>query len=150
MRTVTVRQACSAPVELVWQIATDIEHHPDAIPGITKSEVLTDGDFGVGTRWRETRTMYGKEASEEMTITAVEDGRSYTAHAESRGMRYTTTWEFLPTEGGTEIVMTFGGEAVTTVAKLLSTVMGFMTGSVAKTMQQDMADLAAAAEARAA
>lgn len=150
MQSVTVRQPCSAPVDLVWRIAIDLEHASDAIPGIMRTELLTDGPFGVGTRWRETRKMYGKEASEEMTITAVEPGRSYTAEAESNGMHYTTTWQFLPSDGGTEIVMTFGGEATNMLMTVLSKLTGWMSGSVGKMMQRDMADLAATAEARAA
>ena len=146
MRTVTIRQPCAAPVDVVWNLATDLEHLPEAIPGISGTEILSDGDFGVGTRWKETRTMLGRQASEVMTITAIEQGRSYTAEAESSGMHYVTTWEFAPTERGTEIVMRFGGEATGTLTKVMSTVMGFMAGSVRKTMARDMADLAATAE----
>lgn len=149
MTTVTVRQPCSAPVETVWAVATDLANAPAAISGISTTEVLSSGDFGVGTRWKETRRMYGRDASETMTITAVEPGRSYTAEAASSGMRYVTTWEFAPVEGGSEITMTFSGEPVGTLGKMLSRVMGFMNRSVEKAMRQDMADLAAYAERRA-
>jgi carbon monoxide dehydrogenase subunit G len=135
-------------VDVVWDVATDLEHAPEFIPGISGTEVLTDGGFGVGTRWKETRTMLGRQASEVMTITALEPGRSYTAEASSSGMHYVTRWEFIPVEGGSEIVMSFGGEATGTLAKVMSKAMGFMVGSVQKTMQRDMAELAASAERR--
>lgn len=148
MRQVTVRQSCAAPVETVWEVATDLAHASSAIDGITSTQVLTDGPFGVGTRWRETRTMFGREATEEMEISAVDPGRSYTALAESSGMRYTTTWDLVPTDGGTEIVMQFSGEPTSRVSRLLSPLTGLMASSVEKAMRADMADLARAAESR--
>jgi len=149
MKTVTVHQPCTAPVDVVWAVATDLANVPDAIGGISSTEVHTDGEFGVGTRWTETRVMYGKQASETMTIIDVEPGRSYTAEAESSGMRYVTSWQITPRAEGSEIVMTFGGEPTGTVGRVMSKAMAFMTRSVEKAMRQDMADLAAAAERRA-
>lgn len=149
MRTVTVRQRCSAPADLLWDMATDLEHASSVIPDITRTEVLTDQPFGVGTRWRETRTMMGRAATEEMTITAVHPGRSYTAQAESSGMRYLTTWQIDPTEDGSQITMTFSGEPVTTLARLAGPVLGLMARSVESAMRKDMAALAQAAEQRA-
>jgi hypothetical protein len=148
MRQVTVRQPCSAPVETVWQVATDLAHASSAIEGIRSTQLLTDGPFGVGTRWRETRTMFGREATEEMEITAVDPGRSYTALAESSGMRYTTTWELVPAGDGTEIVMRFSGEPINRLSRLMSPLTGLMASSVEKAMRTDMADLARAAESR--
>jgi uncharacterized membrane protein len=148
MKTVTIHQPCAAPVEVVWAVATDLANLPAAIDGITGTEVHTDGEFRVGTRWTETRTMFGRQASETMTITAVEPGRSHTAEAESSGMRYTTTWQFAATEDGSEIVMIFGGQPTGTLGKVMSPAMGLMTRSVEKAMRQDMADLATYAESR--
>jgi hypothetical protein len=148
MRQVTVRQSCAAPVETVWEVATDLAHASSAIDGITSTQVLTEGQFGVGTRWRETRTMFGREATEEMEITAVDPGRSYTALAESSGMRYTTTWELVPAGDGTEIVMRFSGEPTSLISRVLSPLTGLMASSVEKAMRADMADLARAAESR--
>lgn len=151
MTTVTIRQRCSAPADVVWAVATDLANAPAAMTGITSTELLTDGPFGVGTRWRETRTMLGRQASETMTITAVEQGRCYTAEAESSGMRYVTTWHINAAGDGSEIVMTFGGKPTGALGKLLSSrvmrpALGRMTSSAEKAMRQDMADLAAYAE----
>lgn len=149
MRTVTVEQPCSAPADLLWHIATDLEHVSSVIPDITGTQVLTEQPFGVGTRWRETRTMMGRAATEEMTITAVDPGRSYTAEAQSSGMRYLTTWRIDPTDDGSRITMTFGGEPATRLARLAGPVMALMARSVESAMRKDMAALARAAEQRA-
>ena len=148
MRPVIVRQACSAPVDVLWDVATDLANASTNTSGITRTEVLAGEQFGVGTRWRETRRMLGREASETMEITAVEPGRSYTAEAHSSGMHYVTRWEFARTDTGSEIVMTFSGEPTGTVGRLASRVFGAMNKSLEKTLRTDMADLARAAEAR--
>lgn len=88
---IEVSQAVAAPAPVVWSLITDIEHSPEVISGIRSVERLDDGDgFGVGTRWRETRVMFGRSASEEMTITAVDPGWSYTAEAGSS--RFSGVW----------------------------------------------------------
>ena len=91
MKPIRVERSVSAPPERVWAIVTDLERSPTVIEGIDRVERLDGGaGFGVGTRWRETRTIFGKEATEVMEIAAVEPGRSYVATANSRGMRYRT------------------------------------------------------------
>jgi carbon monoxide dehydrogenase subunit G len=52
----------------VWKVMTDVDHWESTISGIDKVEVLVDaeGPPMVGLKWRETRTMYGKSASETM------------------------------------------------------------------------------------
>ena len=46
-----------APIDTVWAIITDLERSPEIIDAISDVERLDSGrDFGVGTRWRETRT----------------------------------------------------------------------------------------------
>lgn len=54
------------------------------MPGIQRIEVLTPGPFAVGTRWRETRKMFGKEASETFTVTAIEPGKSLSTYCNGR------------------------------------------------------------------
>lgn len=143
-----VRQACHAPADVLWDVATDLANAPNNISGITRTEVLAGEAFGVGTRWRETRTMLGREATETMEITAVDPGRSYTAEAHSSGMHYVTRWDIAATDDGSEIVMTFSGEPTSTIGRLASRIFGAMSSSTEKTMRKDMADIARAAEAR--
>ena len=73
MQKIGIARHVDAPVQRVWDLATDLERAPTTLSGVTRVEVLTDGPFAVGTRWRETRTMFGREASEVLEVTAVED-----------------------------------------------------------------------------
>lgn len=55
------------PIEKVWKKITDIENSANFIEGITKVEVLEKPkDTLLGFKWKETRVMFGKEATEIM------------------------------------------------------------------------------------
>jgi carbon monoxide dehydrogenase subunit G len=148
MNTVTTRKTIQAPADRVWALATDIARWEQTISGIDRVEVLGNGEFGQGTRWRETRTMFGREATEEMWVTAVEPGRSYTVEAESHGAHYVSTFTFTATTPGqTEVVLTFDAQPQSTLARVLAKVTGPLASrSVAKALHKDLDDLAAAAE----
>lgn len=148
MQDVEVRRRVAAPVERVWAVVTDLAGSPRVVRGIDAVEVLTPGEFGVGTRWRETRTMMGRSATEEMTVTAVQPQRSYSTEAVRPGVRYLSTVAVTPAgDGGSELAMTFGARPTSAVARVL----GALTGplgrrAVARALTADLADLAAAAE----
>lgn len=148
MRSITVTRTVDAPVETVWSLATDLERWAAVISGIEHIEVLEGDGFAEGTRWRETRRMMGREATEEMWLTEVRPGHSYTAEADGPGVRYVTTFTFEPT--GTDrskVSFTFGALPTGVLAKVLLAVAGGVgLRSMRKAIQGDLDDLAAAAE----
>jgi uncharacterized protein YndB with AHSA1/START domain len=148
MQDVEISRHVAAPVQRVWDVATDLAASPEVVRAIDAVEVLTPGPFGVGTRWRETRTMMGRSATEEMTVTAVEPQRSYRVEAASRGAHYVSTFAFTPSaDGGTDVTTTFGGRPTSTVARVLGAVAAPLgRRAVTKALQQDLHDIAAAAE----
>ena len=64
MADITVSTHVYAPLERVFEVYTQIDKAAERIPGITDLEVLSEGPFGEGTRWRETRVMFKKKATE--------------------------------------------------------------------------------------
>ncbi|OEU90455.1 polyketide cyclase/dehydrase [Streptomyces abyssalis] len=147
---VTVERRIAAPAGRVWEALTDIEHSAEVIKGIDRIEMLSEGPFGVGTRWRETRTMLGKEATEEMWVTASEAPERCVIEAESRGVHYTS--EFLLTPAGgesTDVRLTFGSRTTEkgglkgAVMKMLG---GLRSKAAAKALAKDLADVAASLE----
>ena len=148
MQDVEVRRHVAAPVERVWALATDLEGAPRVVRGIESVEVLTPGPFGVETRWRETRRVFGRSATEEMTVTAVEPHRSYRVEASGPGVTYVSGFAFAPSaDGGTDVTATFGGRPTTTVARVLGALTAPLARrAVAKALAQDLEDIATAAE----
>ncbi len=130
-----------------FALFTDLPGSQDRIPSIQKVEILSDGPFGMGTRWRETRVILGKEATEEMWVTAFDSPHSYTVEAESHGTHYTTRFQFRRTgENATEVSMNFEARQITLVAKVLGLFMSPMLRKmVAKCLEEDLEALAEAA-----
>lgn len=147
MAQITVNETIEAPVDRVFALFADFHHLAQHIDGIVRSEVLTDGPVGVGTRFRETRVMYGKEATEEMEVTRFEPGESYRVEARSHGAHYISDFRFEPQSDATRVSMTFEVIPESLLARLFSFLSGAMLKSVAKACQQDMQDLKRVAEA---
>ena len=146
MKPVTVETVIAAPPTHVFALFTDLRGAPGRVRGIQSLELLTDGPVGKGTRFRETRVMFGKASSETMEILSFEPGRSYSVGAHSCGTRYLTTFDFEPVAGGTRVRMSFQGTPEALPARLLAPLFGFMTGAVRKAVEADMADLKTACE----
>jgi hypothetical protein len=146
---ITLTRHVAAPPEKVFAVASDFRNAAGRLRGITKMELLTDGPVGVGTRFRETRVMFGREATETMTVTAFDPPRGYALGAESCGCRYHIEFRFTPKDGGTDLEMRFEGRPLTLVAKVLGFLMGPMISkNCAKESEKDLDDLKAAAEGR--
>ena len=99
------------PPERVFQALTDLEGAEQRIPAIISIERVGDVRQGVGMRWRETRKMRGKEATEEIEVTHYHppshlvlriDGTRGTS---GRGT-YVFDYKLAQRVGGTEVRMT--------------------------------------------
>jgi carbon monoxide dehydrogenase subunit G len=145
---VTVQRTIDAPIERVWRTATDLRNMHENLTAVDAVEILTPGPFDVGTTWRETRTMRGRQATEEMTVTACEAPRRYVVEAQSRGARYRSEFTFEePAAGLTVVTMTFDANADGTVARLMNkTLGGVMARAVGKVLAKDLDDLARVCE----
>lgn len=67
-------QRVSAPPQTVAAAIADIDEYGLWMPNLVRIERLTEENFGVGTRWRETRRMFGREATEEFEVRVWEPG----------------------------------------------------------------------------
>ena len=130
-----------------FQVFGDFHHAADNVGGIQALEVLTQGPIGRGTRFRETRIMFGKLCSEEMEVSEWVPGERYAVCAESCGAQYLSTFSFHPEGEATRVEMVVESTPVSLMAKLMRPLGFLMTGSMKKLMAQDMADLKAKVEA---
>ncbi|MDX1765869.1 MAG: SRPBCC family protein [Candidatus Saccharimonadales bacterium] len=138
---VTSEAQIDAPIEKVFEVFTDIGHAAERLTGVIKVEILSQKQHGAGLRWRETRKMFGKEATEEMEITKFNAPNMYQVDAESHGSHYTTLFYFEERGEGTHVKWEFIGTPISLGAKLLS-ILGFLAkGTTKKMMDQDIADL---------
>ena len=137
-----------APREQVFQVFSDLPACAERIQGIDKIEMLSDRPMQVGTRWRETRTMFGKEATEDMWITEADDLKFYNTRAESHGAIYKSGIIVDEEDGKTRLTMTFEGKPVSIGAKIMTFLMGWMmNGSTRKAFEKDLENIKQSIEA---
>ena len=139
----------AAPLEAVYATVTDIAHWQDFIRAVERLEILNPGPVAVGTKFRETRTMFGRTATEEMTVATLAPPHRFDLTAENHGTRYRAVHEITAAPDGSRLRLVFEGTAVTFGARL-GMVIGFLfKGAVTKQLQSDLADIKAEAERRA-
>jgi uncharacterized protein YndB with AHSA1/START domain len=144
----TFERAVVAPVDQVWAVMTDVERYPERFAGVDAAVRLTGASFGVGTRWRETRTVYGRSTTVEIRVTEVEPLHRYVTEARV-GARAETEFVFTPSTDGTQtsVRVTFRTEGGGVTYRLVQ----FLTSRrirncVIDNNEQDLADLARACE----
>ncbi|MGQ0534700.1 MAG: SRPBCC family protein [Methanobacteriota archaeon] len=138
-----------APKQAVWDRITDIENAASTLPAIQKIEILERPKTGlVGLKWRETRTMFGKTATEVMWITEAKPPSHYETRAESHASIYRSRFSLAETGGGvTVLTMEFGAEPQTFGSKLMWALTGFLfKGATRKAIRKDLEDVKAAVE----
>lgn len=149
MTRFSMTRRIEAPIETVFEMATDLPRAAQHIRGIERIELLTDLPIGVGTRWRETRRVMGHEDTQTMEITAFDPPRSYTIGCDSYGSHFGSTFRFAAQPGGTDVTLEVQCEARSLGAKLMSPLGNLMFGSVMrKCMEDDLDDLKRVAEMR--
>ncbi|NJL95010.1 MAG: SRPBCC family protein [Anaerolineae bacterium] len=136
----------NAPVDVTFQVFPMLPSSPTALKRSKAVEIVSAVQQGEGMRWRETRLMFGKEATEEMEIRAFLPNQSYDVVAESRGMRYHTRYTFAPQGGGTRVEMVFSGTPTSLPARLMSMLSFFFAGAMRKALHGDLQTLGAVAE----
>ncbi|MEW1904178.1 MULTISPECIES: SRPBCC family protein [unclassified Streptomyces] len=156
--SVVVERRVAASPGRVWEAITDLPGLPRVLTGVRKVEVLTPGGFAVGTRWRETRRMLGREATEEMTVTACEPPDRYVTVADSHGMHYVSELTLTPDgtgrapdgTGSTVLRMSFSARPAHGRAPgLLGRAFARLGAkAVAKALAKDLSDVANAVETR--
>ena len=146
-RFTTTRLVDAAP-ERAFDAFTDLDNAAETVRAIKKLEVLGDGSIGVGTRFRETRMMFKREATEEMEITAFERPTRFAVECESRGCAIDSNFAFTPEGSGTRVDVEFDLKPLTFFAKMMTPVSKLMLLSCKKQFEADMEDMAAVAESK--
>jgi carbon monoxide dehydrogenase subunit G len=133
-----------APPPVVFAALADLDSWKSWMPNLVAIEKLTPGPMAMGSEWRETRKMSGKQAVEHFRVTRWEPPRRFDVFVDgSKGTsgrgEYRFTHEFLPERTGTNLEVT-GDIRMGGLWALLSR---FMVGSIKKACHQDLEALKA-------
>lgn len=137
-----------ASKEAIWRVVTDIENAASTIKAIEKVEVLHRPEKGfVGFKWRETRTMFGSKATEEMWITEAVENEYYIAKAGSHGCDYTSRVAITPKDGKNYLSMSLEAKTNSLVGRTMMLLMGRLFVPMArKAFLKDVQDIKAKVE----
>ena len=131
----------------VWAAITNIENASKFISGILNIEVLEKPADGlVGLKWRETRMLFGEQATAEKQITEAVVNEFYKTQAEDGGFVFLSTVRISETSGGVLLTSAHETRPQGFVARLKSLPLFLFKGVIKKALLQDLNDIKAAVE----
>lgn len=144
MSRTTVIRTINAPIEQVFDAVAHVENFSKAVPHITNVEFLSESHAGVGTRFRETRLMRGRESTTELEVTEYVENESIRLVSDQGGTIWDTIFTVTPKGDQTELAMVMDAKAYKLLAKLMNP---FIKGIVKKAVEEDMDAIKAHCEA---
>ncbi|MEZ4729778.1 MAG: SRPBCC family protein [Caldilineaceae bacterium] len=95
----------AASPEEVFAFIGDVNHFAEVMSNVVRSAQITAGPVGLGTRFRETRLIQGREATAEIEVTGYEPPRRYAATSVANGITVTYHYTFTPEKAGTRVTL---------------------------------------------
>lgn len=135
MTQTRVVREIQAPVEVVFDTVAHIESFAKAVPDIVRTEFVSETTRGVGTRFRETRLMKGKEATTELEVTEYVDNERIRIVADSHGTVWDTVFTVEPSEAGARLTMTMDARARALLPRLINPL---IRGMIQRAVEQDL------------
>ncbi len=135
MPRTTITRTIDAPVDRVFETIADIKNFSRAVPHIVNVVFLSEVRTGVGTRFRETRLMHGKERSTELEVTEYVENERVRMVADTDGTVWDSVFVVSPVEGKTLLDFTMDARPHKLLPKL---VVPLMKGLVRKAIEKDM------------
>jgi len=113
----TITQHINASADTVWAVVTDIPGSAATLSAVEAVQLLTEGPYAEGTRWKETRTVMGRQETVEMWVSRCEPPAprrtaggttaGTTVQARQKGADYTSRFSLAERDGGTDLTLTF-------------------------------------------
>ena len=135
MASVTVSRRIDAPVDAVFRTVAHVERFSQAVPHILRVEFLSDVRSGVGARFRETRTMMGREASTELEVTEYVDNERVRIVSEAGGALWDSVFTVARNGETTELKLVMDARPQSMSARMT---LPLIMGTVRKAIEQDM------------
>lgn len=145
---IAVKCFVEAPPDAAFSTAIDMSNWPRFISGVQSVELLTPGPVAAGTRFRETRSMFGRHATEDMTLAQIEPPHRFLLTAFNHGTAYRAEHLFASEATGTRTTLVFEGRPVTLLARLFAPLGRLFLVILKRQLENDFADLKREAERR--
>ncbi len=149
MPTYSFTRRINAPIDRVFAIFADLRNAEHNVRAIKRLEVLTDGPIRAGTRFRETRTMFRRDATETMEVKTFSPPNSYSVGCFACGAEWLSEFRFSPAgDGATRLDVEMRCRPMSLMARLMTPFSFLMAGAMKKCIEADLDDLQAIAEGK--
>jgi hypothetical protein len=148
---IVLSRAVDASNEDVWQVLTDVTGQELHLRHVQEVEVLTDGPYAVGTRWREHRTLLGHRGVETLEVVECAPARHATVRIASGRDEVSLAYAISPHGDTCRLSVTMAADTSgrSPLGKLRWGTWGlFDLEQTRRMLVADLADIAAAAETR--
>ena len=142
------RETVAAPPERVFAALSDPAQVEKWMTGLVRFERLTDGPLGKGTKLRQVRKMFGREAAEVFEVTEYDPPRAFGLFCDgrlgsSKKGEYRFRYVLEPRAGGTEVLFTgdIGG-----IGRFMEFIGRLFMGFMCKALSKDMREMKAYVE----
>ncbi|MCH8873239.1 SRPBCC family protein [candidate division KSB1 bacterium] len=135
MTRFTATRSINAPIDLVFKTVSDINNFSKAIPDIINVEFLSDVKSGIGTRFRETRLMNGKEAMTELEVTEFVENDHVRMVTDSHGAVWDSVFTVKRVDGHTELTLVMDARPHKFMQKMM---IPMIKGMISKALEKDM------------
>ena len=144
MKPIIVSRKINAPLNLVFQTVSDVRMFREAVPHITNVEFLSNQQRGVGTRFRETRIMNGREHSVDLKVTEYTENERVRLVSDAGGTIWDTVFSVTQGARNIELKMQMDIRPYRFLAGIMNVL---IRGMVVKGVQSDMDAVKAFCEA---
>ena len=135
MTQFTATRSIDAPIDLVFKAVSDINNFSKVVPDIVNVEFLSDVKSGVGTRFRETRLMKGKEAMTELEVTEFVENDHVRMVTDSHRAVWDTVMSVKTVDGKTDLKMVMDAKPHKFMQKMM---IPMIKGMITKALEKDM------------
>lgn len=133
----------NASLGTVFRVVSDLDHFSNAVPQIDRIEILSESAVGVGTRFRETRLVWGRETASELEVAELVENEGVRYVSDTLGTRWHSTFTVAPAGDRTQLTIVIEGRPYRVLSRLAAPLMKFLT---AKAVAADMKGIKAYAE----
>ena len=135
MAIVETERLITAAPDYVFKVVAHIEEFQNINPNITNIEFLSDSRIGLGTRFKETRIMKGREATTTLEVTEYEPPSKVRLVSDEGGTVWDTVFTVVPQGEHSILKMQMEARPYKLAAKLFTPL---ILGMVRKAVEADM------------
>ena len=130
-----VTRYIQAPLPLVFLRISDVRRFEEINESVTKIEFLTEQQSGVGTRFKETRLMKGREATTTLELTEYVENEHVRFVSDEGGTIWDTVMRVTENDGKTELSMVMDAKPYKFMARIITPL---IKGMVSRAVVEDM------------